>query len=250
MALSAMQEALCNQLQQKFDPNINALDIAKSTFRSRVADFDSQIRALTFGSQTDINNAISTLQNQSAAITPSNTINDMDDLKTFINSCSFFSGANPIGSIIGSLLGIYDKIDSLIDSIAASLPEFGVGNIADAINNLIDSNFGNVFRQNDQIIECVTNLCGSADHTSWIITAASTLDNLYDSFSIVSDSGSSNYLKFDYDTFYSNAGISSGDQVKMNSVIDGIGGVKSAARDSVSGSVEKAKSLIKTGGFF
>ncbi|MFW9871768.1 MAG: hypothetical protein ACFFG0_01615 [Candidatus Thorarchaeota archaeon] len=257
MALTAMERSLCNQLQQKFNSLKAPLDNSKNQFKNLQSQFKEGLRSINFSPQQDVTDAVTSLQSQMNNHLPGNQVNDMEKLRDFISQCEFLSGANPVGALLGGIIGIYDRLDTLIDSLAASVPEMGLGKLADQINKLLSglsapggNNLSNLFKDSDKLLSCVNALCGEAEYTSWLSTSTTTLDNLYTDYNVVSDPLDSNYGNFDYDTAYSDVGLTSGQKTNMTIAISGITTVRNSMNSAVESAVSSAKSLIGTGGFF
>jgi hypothetical protein len=102
----------------------------------------------------------------------------------------------------------------------------------------------------DQLLNCLSGLCAAYDpsYIGSLSDIAVDLQGLYDDLNII-DSGP-NAGNFDFDSFYSNAGMSASQQAALNGVTSSIGNQKEAAATAVQDSIDKVKELTKAGGFF
>jgi len=250
--LTPTQESLCGLLDQNFTPLTNPVELAKKAFKTTLRSFQSELSAASFSPQSIINSALNDLISDVRAILPGDTLNDMTELKNFMDSCEYLSD-NPASNIIGTFNGIYDRVDDFIGGIGVTVPEFNIGAIGDAMNDIvqgIDFPGGNkiseTLQKADKLINCMSSLCPGFDVTSKV----STLQGLFDSYKLIDNPLDINYGKIDFQTIYTDIGMSAAEITGMNTSVGGILGVKTGALDSINKSVEKVKSLTKIGGFF
>ena len=257
MALSGMQKSLCNSLQQKFDPFISPIHNAKNGYKNLVSDFSAQLRSKKnqFVDPLVLTQGITDLQGQVQEVLPGDSLTDMQQLKNFISGCNFLSGANPVGTLLGGTLGVFGKIDGFVDGWSGTIPEIGLANLADSINRLLSgssipggSNLSALFLKADQLINCVAS-CG-AGYAGWAGQAHDTIEGLYDAFNVEKSPVSPNYGKFNFTSVYSDAGLTPPQISNMNTAVTGVANIKNGASASITSSVNVAKNLIKTGGFF
>jgi len=158
--------------------------------------------------------------------------------------------------MIGSVVGLYDKIDSYIDNLGLTVPELGLAKLADTLNKLLSgagipggSNISTLFGQADRLIQCVSNLCLESEYQVWVIAATDTLDGLYADFNVVSDPLDPNYGYFNYTSVYTDIGLNVDQIANINIAIDGVTSIKNDALSAVNSTISSIKSLIP-GGFF
>jgi hypothetical protein len=257
MALSGMQKSLCNSLVQKFDPLISPIHNAEVGYRNLVADFSAQLRSKKnqFVDPLVLTQAVTDLQGQVQEVLPGDSLTDMEQLKDFISNCDFLSGANPVGTILGGTLGVFGKIDGFIDGFSGTIPEIGLGKLADAINRVLSGAsipgggiLSDLFLKADLLINCLAG-CGP-EYAGDVASYSGTIDGLYDVFNVEKNPVSPNYGKFNFTSVYSSAGLTPAQVSNMTTAVTGITNIKNGASSSILSSVNKAKSLIKLGGFF
>lgn len=255
MALSPTQTAMANQLVQKFGTISGPVNAAKGGIKSLTRTLTTDLSTTSFSSMIDIQTEMGSLFTQVNDIIPGTDLSAMQDLKDFIDNCSFFgSTANPAATIYGTRDGIFDQIDDLITNSGSSFPEFSLANIADSINKLLNgSGFpgGNVISEllasADSLINCLSGIPGYEAQT---IAFGNEIADLYSEMNIVSNPLSSLYGQLDYSTIYANAGISPSAITNMQYTIGSITTLKSNALSSVSASANAAKNYLGTGGLF
>jgi len=257
MALDNMSRSLCNKMKEDFATLIAPINMAKTSIKNKKNELQALLNNMVFSVDLDIiTTAVDDLQSAAAEAYPSDSLADMAALKNMIDNCSYLEDVKPISSIIGTTLGAFDEIDTLVDNIV--VPEFLAADIGNGINNAMSgigvpggNNLTDTFKKADKLIDCLSTICGAGDPTYITVATeyADELDNLYDSMNIVSNPLSSNYGEFDYDTIYTNAGMTSQDILQVNTALGGVGDTGTSALASIDASVSRAKDLIK-GGFF
>jgi hypothetical protein len=255
MALTPTQTSLCNSLSQQYDTLVAPVKLSKSTIRSKVRNLESSLRTTSFSPLSQVESAVDDLLTDTQASLPGDTDADMEELKNFIDACDFFGTASPVSAVLGAATGAYDAIDNLVDNTSLTTPEFGLGSIADEINKLLSgsgfpggSNLSDQLKKADNLLNCLSSLCPG--YSSRVSQIAADLTGLYTDLNIVDNPLDPNYGNLDYDAIYSNAGISSADQEKVNVAINGIANAKSAAKTAISNAAEKVKATLKIGGLF
>jgi hypothetical protein len=246
MALTPTQTALCNSLNQQFDGLIAPIIAAKSGYQSRLREFKNLLRNTTFTPQSQIDSELNNLRNSARNNMPGKELQDMRELRDILENCDFFNIFSPASALISGTVGLFDKISDLISNSGITVPEFGLGAIADALERLLDgigtpggSNLKELFERADQLINCLDSICGY-DVTGKI----SRLEDL------VTDYELDNSYNIDYSTIYSDAGLTASEIQGMTTVTDGIASINVESLTSISDSVSSVKALTKTGGFF
>ena len=251
MALTPTTTSLCNSLEDKFYPLIRPAYDAKRAFQALLRDFTSDLAGRVWSPQATIDSALGDLQDQANAIFPGDDVAAMTNVKDFIDACDFLGVASPASSVLGTALGVFDNINTFINTINITVPEFGLGAIADTLNNMLAGAAfpgGNVIasllREADKLLNCMSTLCPGYD----LGTPLADLQGLFDDYSLF-NSGP-NYAKINYPSIYEEASLTASEITAMDSVIDGIGGVNISATTAIDNSVAAVKNLTKIGGFF
>jgi hypothetical protein len=245
MALSPTQQSLCNSINQQFDGVIAPIVAGKTTYKSKLRRFKEGLRNTTFTPQNQIDSELNSLKTASRTNMPGSDINAMNELKSVIDNCEYLSLFNPVSALVTSANGMFNKIDSLISNSGITVPEFGLGAIADELEKLLKgasipggSILSELFEKADKLIQCLDAIC-SED----VSTKIEILENL------VTDYNLDDSYDIDYGTIYSDAGLTSSEIQGMNTAITGIRDIKSEASESVNNAVSAAKSFTKAGGF-
>ncbi len=258
MFLDSMSRSLCNKMKEDFATLTAPINQAKSAVRNLKNQLQALLNTMIFSIDlSDITDEIAAIQAAAKELYPSDALSDMESLKTLLDACAYLDDAKPISSILGTTLGVFDEIDNILNT--SIIPEIGAATLGDLINKLMaggegrpgGSNLSDIFKKADKLINCLAAICGAGDPT--YITIASTytaeLDNLFDSMGIDSNPLSPTYGDFDFDTIYDNAGMTTTNRLKVSTALSGVTDTGTNAINSISSSVSKAKSLIKTGFF-
>lgn len=255
MALQKTTRTLCNKLVDEFDRVINPIISAKSEITSYKRDFENLLRSGNFSPDlSTVTGEIGTINNTVENLVPGNSFDDMYALKDFIDNCPYLSGLAPVSAVLGSILGVLAQIDDLLG--LSTVPEIGMGRIGSNINQLLSGLFGGQdistgLRLGDKLIQCLEALCGPGD-AYYIAVAteyATDIDDLYSDLNIVGDPLSPNYGLFDFDSIYSDIGLSAQHITQVNAAITGVDGIKTNAGNAITNSVNAVKQYTK-GGFF
>lgn len=262
MAFTSTDRSLCNKILTDFPGLIGPLNSSSGIITGYGNTLDSQLRALkgNFSPSGDITNGIYTLNNTIGNAVPGSTLADMLALKAFLDNCAYLAGNNPLGTILNAAKGIFNLIDDTLDTLAGTVPEFGIGKIAGYINQLMNGLglpggdiLSEIFKNADKLIQCMTNLCDTYDpgyYGPYITSYTSELQSLYTIMNIDDDPLSLNYGLFDYDSLYSNVGLSVPEIAQMTTVIEAVDTVKSTSISGVMDSIASVKDLLGEGGFF
>ena len=253
MTVATTHNTLCGSLEQKFDPLIQPLIDAKRTYRAVVRDLTNGLASVVWSPQSAIDAALADIRNSTNAILPGAANEDMEYIKDFLAACDFAGISSPAQTVLGSANGIYDKVATFINSFSITVPEFGLGALADGLNDLLagaafpgGNILSDIFKQADKLLQCMSTLCPEYD----IGAKLAQLADLFDAYTLIDDPLDPNYAKVDYSYIYSQVGLTPERITAMNSVIDGIASVKVEAATSIDNAVAKVKSLTKIGGFF
>lgn len=257
MALSNMEYAICNKMKEDFDPLTAPINKSKSEIKNKKNDLQSLLNNMVFSPDlSTITAEVDTLKAAAKDVYPTDALSDMQLLKDFIDNCLYLEDAKPVSTIIGTTLGVFDEIDTLVNAIA--VPEFGAANLGSYIDKLMSGidqpggkNLTELFMKNDTLIDCLATICGPGDPQFLVLAAeyANTLNNLYNDLGVESNPVSPNYGKFDFDTIYNNAGMTVQQKLQVTTALAGVNDTKTEALTSIADSVDKAKTLLKTGFF-
>jgi len=244
MALSSMTTSLCNSLDQKFDSLVRPSQSTASGFKSQMRNFISQLQTGVYNTHSTITNALSTIENDVNNITPSSSMSDMNDLNSFLKTCAFMDGIDPVSALNGSVKGLFDQIDDWISN--SIFDEIKFGSLADTMNNLLSSNnISNDLIQANRLISCLTSICGYP-----VASKVAIVDDLFTQYKLITNPLNPSYGNIDFDAVYTTAGLTSYQKEGMNLAVNGITSIKQNALTSVNNSVNKVKELVKIGGFF
>jgi hypothetical protein len=255
MALTPMQTALCNKLATDYALLTGPIKGAEALFKAKMGMLDTFVRGMTFSNPVDLDAALLGFSNQVQGLIPGANLQDMDELASFMQACSFFSDMAPTTAVSGTSNGIFSNIDKIIGDLTPSFPEFGAGAIADGINMLLNgvgipggSDISDKLKKANDLLGCLTGLCGPgfAPIASEI---SDDLNDIYSTFNII-DSGPDEG-KFDFKKLYDDSGLSTAQQNALNTVTTSIGNQKKGATTAITNSIDTAKELKKkVGGFF
>ena len=258
MALTPTQKSLCNKVVSDYYTLVSPVKSAKSTINSKRSQLDSSLRQIRFSTPANITGALGDLQDYVTSITPD--LDAVDELGDFISQCEYLSDIAPASTVNGTQNSIFDNINSFLGDLASSFPEFGAGELASGINDLLNGisipgsqRLSDLLKKADKLLNCLSGLCAASDssYTGQLSSISSDLQGLYDDLNIVDDPLSDEYGNFNYDAFYNSIGLSSADKDIMNTVVTGIDSQKSVAKTSVDDTVAAVKNFTKTfGGLF
>jgi ribosomal protein S13 len=259
MALTSTQTSLCNKLVSDFESVIGPATSALSTVKSEIQAAKSALNSLKgigFSPSEDITNAANDLESDVNENIPQADEEAIDEINDIVSNCAYFGEdellKNPTAILKSMSKSAFDKMDELIE--AVPLPDFESGKLIDSLINKIanqipdnpaDLGISTSLQKADQLIDCLTSLCGS-DFATTAQSYADQVEDLYDQLNIVGDPASPNYGKFDIDKLYDDVSLSVTEKVKMNSVVDSVQNIKSNASSSISSAVDTTKSLRKS----
>lgn len=260
MAFTSTDRSLCNKLLSDFPGLVSPLNSSSGIISGYANSLDSQLRSMAWSGTGAINSGIYTLNNTLGNAIPGSTMTDMQDLKYFLDNCTYLNGNNPLSSVLTTAKGAFDLIDDTLNSLFPTVPEFGVGQIAGYINQLLNGlgipggdMLSEIFKQADKLLNCLTMLCSTYDpgyYGPYLTSYSSQLQSLYTTMNIVDDPLSLDYGLFDYQTLFSNVGLTPSQTSDIKLVIDAVDTVKSTSLGSIMDSVASVKDLMKIGGFF
>jgi phage-related protein len=244
--------AQCEKMVYDFDSLVAPIQNAKNGVRSQKNLLQSMLNGHTGSAQSTVNGAITDLQSQVSNYLPGGNPEDMNALKSLIEQCEYLNGANPAAALIGASGGILNKVNGFVDNLSGSVPEFNIGKVMSALNDLFSANGGgltDLVKKLDKLINCLTAFCGG-EYPSQISEFQDTLNTLYLEMNINDNPASSGYGTFDLPKLMNDANIPEGDQDLINLSVEAIDGEKAKVFSSIESAVSSVKSLTGIGGFF
>lgn len=247
MAITATERSICNKLAFDFDAIISPANASKGAINNKTSDIEGLLNTTSFASESTINSAIASFLVDVNDNLPDT--NELEELSTLLNNCDYLSGFKPVSIVASSINTAINKIDGLLNNIGTSLPEFNIGKLTSSINDLL---FGNIpggqqisglLQNSDKLIECLSTYCGG-EYPTQVSDFTQTVDDLYGDLNIDSDPLSANYGKYDMQSLYNQAKISTADQAKVTSVINSADVSKAAAVTKINSVVSAIKNDI------
>lgn len=259
MAFTSTDRSLCNKLITDFPGLITPLNSAQGIITGHASTLDSALRSMAWSGTSAINSGIGTLNSTVGNAVPGSATSDMQSLKNFLDNCAFLQDNNPLATVLNTAKGVFGLIDSTLDSLYSTVPEFGVGKVAGYINDLLKGLgipggdlLSDIFKAADKLLQCLSTLCSPYDpyYSPYISSYTSQLQGLYTTMNIVDDPYSLKYGLFDYDTLFSNVGLTAPQISDINLVIDAVDTVKGTSITGIMDSIASVKDLLGEGGFF
>lgn len=256
MALSPTVTSMCDQLVQKYNGIIDPVKTGKSGFKSLTRSLISQMSTANYSAIGNLETEMGSLETQLSGVVPGDDDDAMTDLNDFIQNCPFFDQQTTgVSAVKGSSNGVFDRLDEFIDGSSSSFDEFGLAQIADNLNKLLDgsgfpngNNLSQLLKDADILIQCLSGLCPGYEPI--VISYQDDVNGLYDEMHIVSNPVSPNYGLLDYDYLYSTANLEPTQISNMNYTIGGVTDLKSSAKTSIDSSVQAVKNALNLGSIF
>lgn len=249
MAISSMTKGVCDKMVGEFSNMQTLLNIASSkSIVSALSSLNSQLTGMVWSSLGDLTTGISNFTNAAASIVPGVTSADLENLVDMINNCSFLSAhelfKNPIALVKGMTDTVFGQLDSLAATYGGVLPEFNAGNATRQLNDLLtDQNVSSNLTSMDQILNCVSDQCGS-DYAAQLAAMTAQTSALYSSMKIVSNPLSIDYGKLDVADIYSTAGLDASEIYKMSITTAAIDTQKDLTVTKIDEAVDGLKDLL------
>ena len=258
--LTSTTTALCNSFVEKYWKMVEPVHKVQDDFTTKLNELEVELASMIFSTTSEIANQLNDLQNTTKALIPENTIDAVREVQYFIEGCDcFFTGGDEesaIGSILGSILGIYDQIDDYLGQI--TYPEFRAGAVANVLNKTLQgqglglpygNNISELLKNADCMTTCMNGLCPATVATPEFQLILNDLQDLYNNMRLDDNPLSPNYGQIKYDELWTAAGMSTEAIVNMESTIAGIGETSNEAARGISNSVNAIKDAI-AGGIF
>jgi hypothetical protein len=240
MAILPVERSMCNKMVFDFDGSISPANAAKGGMRDKANQVQGLLNGLTSSSQGAINSAISDLRSQVDLVIPTDTLNDMRALKRFIEQCEYLSGLSAIAAMLGALEAIYNKIDSFLDNIGASVPEFDISKILSIINDLLGGrgpNISDLLKHLDKLLNCISLYCGG-EYPAQLSNMTVALGQTYSDLNIVSNPADPKYGLFDVTKLYDNAGLSLTQKAQVDQTTAAADGEKDRAEATIASAID------------
>ena len=246
MALSKNQKALCRKLNSEFDSAIGPVKLAKGAVIAAKNELKNQLNAYSAGAVTPgLDGALDGFKDDVADNIPGSELEDLQEIKDFIDNCPYLSSLSPVSAVLSSIIGIFDEIENLIDGLTDSFPEFGMGKLGSLIDKLLDGvhlpggdKLSELLKNLDKILDCLESICGYS-----VASRRLEVESLYDEMGLDSEAN------FDYTVLYNEVGLSASQVSAINKVKNGINDQKDLSSAAVDSTVSAFKSAIKKGLF-
>jgi len=256
MSILTTTNSLCKGMDQAYAGLVGPAKAAQAAIDSLWNQMDSGLNVLKnigFSPQSALDAAVDSLKDQASAFFPGDQLEDMETIQNLIEQCDFLNLLQPVSSLLAGVTGLFDEIDSLIDGISLTLPEFGIGNLLGSISDALQSlkpgglDLSGLLGSADDMINCLSLLCGpgfAGQAGAYGVDIA----NLYSDLHLY-DSGLLKGLP-KVEELYDSIGMSSIEKTAMNAVNDGIEATKNDALAAIDSSIASVKSFTTIGGIF
>jgi hypothetical protein len=247
MAITPTERSICNKMVFDFDSLLTPANASKGAIRNATSAIQGLLNTTSFASEATINSAIASYSQDVNDNLPDTS--ELAELAALLNNCDYLKDLSPVSIVASSINSAVSKIDSLLNNVGATLPEFNMGKLVSSINDLL---FGNIpgadlisqlLQNADKLIQCLSAYCGG-EYPDQVGNFTQTVDDLYGELNVVDDPLSVNYGQYDMESLYNSAGVSSADQAKVTSVINSVDASKAAAINKINSVVGGIKNLI------
>lgn len=250
MALTPMQTALCNSIEQQWAGIIGPITAARAAYLRELRQLESDLLNAIYTPQNLIDAKLDELQGEARDNMPRDDLAAMDELKTILENCDFLGAFSPATAVLSGTAAVFDKINNLVDDAALTIPDFGLGKqIVGLVNKLEGagipggSTLKELFQKAEQLINCLDTVCGYAG-TGKVTEKINELNALVTDYKLNDD------YELDLDSIYTDAGMSASEKTGMSTIVDGVTGIQSDASSAIDSAVAAVKNLTKGGGFF
>jgi len=253
MALAGIEKTLCNKMVTDFNSIMGPGLGAKNEINKRTNKLKADLHGLVYSPNAQLNQALYDFQANVNLNLPGNSMDDLYRLKNFMDKCLHFDGISSVSAMLGSLFGLYDKIQNLVGDYNNLFPEFEIGNLASGIDGLLKSlNIKSLLGSADNLLDCLDSGCATFDpeYTGDLSNMTDQLDGLYNDLNLVSDSNSSRYGLTDFQNTYQSVGMTSSEIIQMETVRNNMDLAQIKAETSINNTVDAIKNEIKFGDLF
>lgn len=258
MTVLSARKMVCDKLSSEFDTLLQPVNDAKGVIKSQIDKTKSTLSLMTFSPVSEINSAVSNLENDIKGLVPEAETPDIDEIMDFVKSCDFLKGHsmlnNPISLLKGGISSAIGEAAGFVDELTGLLPEFDaaqiIGNILNKFSGMdlgLPDALGitGVMQAADKIINCIVGRCGS-EYSSRITEMTNTLDDLYTDLNIVSDPTSANWGEFDINKLYDDVALSAQERIQMSTVVDSVKKSQTSVTDAINSTVNATKSAARS----
>lgn len=255
MALSPMQRSLCNKLVNDYYSLVAPVKAAKRAIQDQISILDTTLRNLVYSPIAFLDAKIDEFTSDVLDILPTDDLQAIDELLSFIDQCPYLTGLLPITTMATTSNSIFDYLNDLADDFNSLVPEFGAGKIASAINKLLSGagipggdKLSDILKQADKLLSCVSSICAIADpnYLTNVTFITNDLQSLFDDLHLIDNPLDPNYATFDYDTFYTDIGLTASQQTSMTKVITELDTQKDNSLTAVNNTVDAIKNYTKS----
>jgi hypothetical protein len=247
MAITPTERSICNKMVFDFNSLLTPANASKGAIRNATSAVEGLLNTTSFASEATINSAIASYLQDVDDNLPDTS--ELAELAALLNNCAYLKDLSPVSIVASSINSAVAKIDSLLNNVGTTLPEFNMGKLVSSINDLL---FGHIpgadrisqlLQNSDKLIQCLSAYCGG-EYPTQVSNFTQTVDELYGELNVDGDPISANYGKYDMQSLYNSAGVSSADQAKVTSVINSADLSKAAAINKIDSVVGGIKNLI------
>lgn len=248
MAITSNETALCNRLITDYAGLISPVKGAKNGIINQRKAMESYLGNMTYSAPDDLANALNGYANSVGGFIPNP--NDLNSLANFVASCEFFKEMGVAKAVVGMTQGVFSKMSSLLGELSFDTPEFGLGDLASALNSLLGGllpggkSITGILNQIDKMLNCLDSVCAVKDPTYYgdLTSITSDVDSLYTDMNLIS--GGPNNGKFDYSSFYSSLGLQPGQIAAVDSTIQVVDAQKLRAKTAINDTFNAVRSLF------
>jgi len=261
MALDRNEKSLCNKLLSDFDSLLQPGKSAQAGINSLGNRMASLLKGYAgAGPTAGLGIALSAYRDGVNDILPGDTLDDLQTFKDFLDNCEYLDFLEPVSAMLGTILGIFDEIGKLINSLDLGFPEFGMSGLGSLIDKLLDAlpglpggdTIADLLALADKLLECLNNACAAQDpsYIGDLSDMTDDLNDLYTDLNVVDDPNDPSYGKFDYSKLYNDAGLSTSEIGAIDTVKDGINASKDDGVNAVDNAAKAIQDATKLGEIF
>lgn len=252
MALTATEKAICNKLVYDFYNILGPVYSAKYGILGKINQAINNLDSMIFSPAAAVNAAISDLYSQTAGLIPGSDLADINRMIKFLEECLYLNTLNPVSLIFGTSNGIYQEVDKILDSIATTVPEFGVGKLFGQVFKLLNGlgipggqALSDLLKSADRLINCLALYC--TGYGGYATLYQTQLDTIFSELYLDNDPLSPNYAGLDTDLIYDAAGLSVAQKTQMTQVINSVSTVNTNIQTGLNNAINSVKQYAKQG---
>ena len=107
MALTNNEKSLCNKLVSDFDSLIQPGKAAKGVIKSATNLMKSKLNGIAWSDPGLLDGALDQYRDAVNDSLPGDQLDDLDDIKKFIDSCEYLQFLDPVSAMMGTVGGIF-----------------------------------------------------------------------------------------------------------------------------------------------